>query len=228
MGKKAPPRWDFRDVSSGIQRIRNFLLGRKYVYHNRFPPLISPRSIPTPDIPRGPDYKLANQAYSNRNVLNSVKPPVVAPVAEGKVLRKPKDGRANKIRVGPKLSSSDAIEFSCPPLIGPVWWFDSHSYYKDVCVSPCGSPASSSPPSPPAPPCPSPCSGSEKKAPCPEESTTLEKPCPVPRSDPCAEKPPCELSPCDPPDDKPPPPPPPPKICDPCKPKSGGRRKRRK
>lgn len=83
MSKKVPKQWDFRDISSGLAKMREFLLGRKYVYHNRFPPLISPRTIPPPDIPRGPEYKYSNQWYGNRNAMGSVKPPVVAPIAEG-------------------------------------------------------------------------------------------------------------------------------------------------
>lgn len=76
-------KWDFRDVSVGIRMLREFLLGRKHTLHGRFPPLISPRTIPPPDIPRGPDYKYSQQYYIKRHAMNSVKPPVVAPVAEG-------------------------------------------------------------------------------------------------------------------------------------------------
>lgn len=73
--------WDFRDVSKGLARIREILLGRKFVNRHRFPPLISPRSIPPPDVPRGPENKYSDQYYGSRNAMNSVKPPVVAPVA---------------------------------------------------------------------------------------------------------------------------------------------------
>uniref|UniRef100_A0A2A4K6Y9 Uncharacterized protein n=1 Tax=Heliothis virescens TaxID=7102 RepID=A0A2A4K6Y9_HELVI len=171
--------------------------------------------------------------YFNRHALNSVKPPVVAPIAEGRLPRKPKDGPgALKPKCGSR-SNAQTIEFTCPPLIGPVWWFDSHSYYKEVCVTPCGTQASSASPPPPASPCPSPCDVDTPPPPS-KPPPPAKKPCPVPsaKSDPCApEKPPCQLSPCPPPQDpdKPPPPPPPPQICDPCKPpRSGGRRKRRK
>ncbi|CAG4943830.1 unnamed protein product [Parnassius apollo] len=78
----------FRDVSSGLQKLRDFLLGRKHTLHGRFPPTLAPRTIPPPDIPRGPDYKYSKQYYFKRNALDSVKPPVVAPVAEGRPLAK--------------------------------------------------------------------------------------------------------------------------------------------
>lgn len=75
--------WDFRDVSIGIKKIREFLLGRKFVFHHRFLPRLSPRSIPKPDVPRGPEYKYSAQYYFKRDAMNSVRPPVVAPIAEG-------------------------------------------------------------------------------------------------------------------------------------------------
>lgn len=77
------PKLEFRDISLGLQMLRSFLLGREHKLHNRFPPLIAPRTIPPPDIPRAPEYKYSKQYYSDRHAYDSVKPPVVAPVALG-------------------------------------------------------------------------------------------------------------------------------------------------
>lgn len=169
-------KFDFRDVSSGFQKIRQFLLGRKYKYHNRFPPLISPRSIPPPDVPRGPEVKYANHWYTHRNVLNSVKPPVVAPVAEGK----PKGKKVN-----PCYVKSDASAFSCPPTPGPPWWFDGHCYYEFIETSAKeGCPPPNPCEQPPSKPCPPPCPQKKEE---PPKCTPPPKPC-----DPCKPPPPQE------------------------------------
>lgn len=76
-------KWDFRDVSVGLKMLREALLGRRHTLHGRFPPQISSRTIPPPDIPRGPEYKYSNQHYFKRSAQDSVQPPVVAPIAEG-------------------------------------------------------------------------------------------------------------------------------------------------
>lgn len=172
MGKKV--NFEFRDVSSGFQALREFLLGRKYKFHNRFAAIISPRSIPPPDIPRGPEVKYANQWYANRNALNSVKPPVVAPVAEGK----PKGAKVN-----PCYAKADALAFNCPPTPGPPWWFDGHCYYEyietsaqDSCPPP-GDPCQQ----PPTKKCPPPCPEKKEEPKC----TPPPKPC-----DPCKPPPP--------------------------------------
>lgn len=75
--------WTYRDVSTLLQSLRNFLLGRKHTLHPRFPCAVAPRSIPRPDIPRGPEYKYSEQYYATRNYSEAVFPPVVAPVATG-------------------------------------------------------------------------------------------------------------------------------------------------
>ncbi|XP_045776119.1 uncharacterized protein LOC123874660 [Maniola jurtina] len=146
-------KFEFRDVSSGFQKLRNFLLGRKHVLHGRFPPLLSPRTLPPPDIPRGPDSKYSDMYYYQRSVYNSIQPPVVAPIAEGPpILRDPtKKAAAGGIR-------ADAISFNSAPTPGPAWWWDGHCYYE--CV-----PDPSSYPSPaqePDPYCPQEASSSSK------------------------------------------------------------------
>lgn len=76
-------KYKFRDVSYGLQKLRDFLLGRKHILHGRFPPNIAPRTIPTADLPRGPDTPYSQNYYYRRNAFHSVQPPVVAPIAEG-------------------------------------------------------------------------------------------------------------------------------------------------
>ena len=80
----------FRDISYGLQKLRDFLLGRKHTLHGRFPPMMASRTLPPADVPRGPDTKYSDKYYFQRNAFNSVHPPVVAPVAEGPPLIKPK------------------------------------------------------------------------------------------------------------------------------------------
>ncbi|XP_041980677.1 uncharacterized protein LOC121734257 [Aricia agestis] len=109
----------FRDVYDGIQTFRNFLLGRKYTLHNRFLPFISPRSIPRPDIPKSSVVKYSDNYYAQRHVFDSVKPPVIAPVAEAL----PADQKCGE--------STEAVCFQSAPTPGRVWWWDGHSYYED-------------------------------------------------------------------------------------------------
>ncbi|KAJ8718549.1 hypothetical protein PYW08_002786 [Mythimna loreyi] len=129
--------WEFRDVSKGLARLREFLLGRKNVNPHRFPPQLSPRSIPPPDIPRGED-KYSDHYYYNRDALNSVKPPVVAPVGP--------------VRIFPFMKS---LQFPSElPTPGCVWWFDAHCYYKEIYQEPCG--PTPTVPGPPKSTCPCP------------------------------------------------------------------------
>ncbi|CAH1637271.1 unnamed protein product [Spodoptera littoralis] len=131
--------------------------------------------------------------YTNRDVLGSVKPPVVAPIAEGS------RGNDGKLKIDRKKMDTRKLLFECPPTPGCTWWWDAHCYYKEISPTP--------PPCPPfAPPSPStasPC-GSQPAPPLPCKSEQSE--------DPCAQTPVCQLPPCE----KPPPPPP---CCDPCDPK---------
>lgn len=77
-------KFQFRDVSIGIQKLRDFLLGRKHVLHGRFPPTLAPRTLPPADLNRGClDSRYADKYYYQRSAYNSVEPPVVAPIAEG-------------------------------------------------------------------------------------------------------------------------------------------------
>ncbi|CAH2982146.1 unnamed protein product [Chilo suppressalis] len=109
-------KWAFRDVSILLQEIRNFLLGRKHTLHPRFPLKVSPRSIPPADIPRAPEYKYSNQYYYERNAFDSVKPPVVAPVAEGGGLSRNTVAAEN----GPRNTSGDPCR-GAPARAGSCW-----------------------------------------------------------------------------------------------------------
>lgn len=80
--------FEYRDVSLFFQMLRELLLGRPHNLHNRFPPALAPRTIPTPDIPRGPNDGYAKKYYYTRSASRSVKPPVVAPVAEGPPIKR--------------------------------------------------------------------------------------------------------------------------------------------
>ncbi|KAJ8714614.1 hypothetical protein PYW07_002839 [Mythimna separata] len=95
--------------------------------------MIAPRSIPPPEVPRGPEYKYSDQYYCYRDALNSVKPPVVAPVAAGATRCFPSGG--SKLKFPSEL-----------PTPGCVWWFDAHCYYKEVKFRPPCHPPSSGPP----------------------------------------------------------------------------------
>ncbi|RVE51313.1 hypothetical protein evm_003993 [Chilo suppressalis] len=112
-------KWAFRDVSILLQEIRNFLLGRKHTLHPRFPLKVSPRSIPPADIPRAPEYKYSNQYYYERNAFDSVKPPVVAPVAEGGGLSR-------------NTVAAENICLSRLPTPGHPWAWDGHRYYECI------------------------------------------------------------------------------------------------
>ncbi|KAM3965498.1 LOW QUALITY PROTEIN: uncharacterized protein ACR2FA_000343 [Aphomia sociella] len=173
----AKRKWDFRDVSLGLQILREFLLGRKHNLRGRFPPKVSTRTIPQPDIPRGPDDRYSNQYYFKRNVYDSVKPPKVAPVAEGPPLDQ---DPTKKTKAGG--AKTDTVFFSYLPSPGTAWWWDGHCYYE--CLS--------DPPPPPPPPCPPP-------PPAPRDCATPAATPPPARTacDPCqpANEPPCPLTP---------------------------------
>ncbi|KAG6441606.1 hypothetical protein O3G_MSEX001876 [Manduca sexta] len=122
---KGKGNWSFRDVSLGLQKLREFLLGRKHTLHGRFPTMISPRTIPTPDIPRGPDEHYSNKYYFTRHARDSVLPPVIAPVAEGPPMCRDPFKKAKPGGVPP-----DSVCFNCAPTPGPTWWWDGHFYYE--------------------------------------------------------------------------------------------------
>ncbi|CAH0588090.1 unnamed protein product [Chrysodeixis includens] len=142
MVKKGALKFEFRDVSSVFQKIRDFILGGKFKLENRFPPLISPRAIQRPDIPRGPEHKYADRWYSKRYMLDSVKPPVLSSLADGKPV------------VGggfPCVMKSEAVAFNCPPTAGAPWLLDGHCYYEFVAANMTSQ--SGCPPSQPSNPC---------------------------------------------------------------------------
>ncbi|CAH2049313.1 unnamed protein product, partial [Iphiclides podalirius] len=87
---------------------------------------MAPRSIPPPDIPRGVQLKYSAQYYFDRNALNSVKPPVEGPVAEGPPLT-----TAGKDKTSPCATKAQSkICFDRVPTPGPAWWWDGHCFYE--------------------------------------------------------------------------------------------------
>ncbi|CAG9566108.1 unnamed protein product [Danaus chrysippus] len=136
----------FRDVSYGLQKLRDFLLGRKHILHARFLPNIAPRTIPTADLPRGPDTPYSQNYYCRRNVFHSVHPPVVAPIAEGPPLIQ---DPTQKVKVGGVRA--DALLFDFAPTPGTPWWWDGHFYYELVPDPPASPPPKASQPDPCAP-----------------------------------------------------------------------------
>ncbi|XP_038222152.1 uncharacterized protein LOC119839784 [Zerene cesonia] len=115
----------YRDISDGLKKLRDILLGRKYNLHNRFPPFLAPRTIPPAEIPRCPDYKYSDQYYYERNAFDSVKPPIVAPVAEGPPISHDPTKKGSALK-------PDDICFNHPPTPGQSWWWDGHCYYEYV------------------------------------------------------------------------------------------------
>uniref|UniRef100_A0A8R2AN89 NADH dehydrogenase [ubiquinone] 1 alpha subcomplex subunit 7 n=1 Tax=Bombyx mori TaxID=7091 RepID=A0A8R2AN89_BOMMO len=130
------PKWDFRDISKGLKIFRDILLGRKHNLHGRFPPLMSPRSVPTPEIPRGPDNQYSKQYYYKRSAINSVFPPIVAPVAEGPPMNQDPTKKAQPGGIKP-----DTVCFHCAPTPGPPWSWDGHQYYECLPDPPPSSPS---------------------------------------------------------------------------------------
>ncbi|KAL1500741.1 hypothetical protein ABEB36_006186 [Hypothenemus hampei] len=75
------PRVQFHDVNPFLQRVRDFLLGRKHTLALRFRDLLATRSPPPPVLPDGPAHKLNTNYYYSRDARREVKPPEV--VASG-------------------------------------------------------------------------------------------------------------------------------------------------
>ncbi|KAK5646807.1 hypothetical protein RI129_005271 [Pyrocoelia pectoralis] len=71
---------DIRDVSPLIQKLRNFLGGRKVTLSLRLQKDIASRSPDPPNLPDGPSHLLNKNYYYTRDARREVQPPpVVAP-----------------------------------------------------------------------------------------------------------------------------------------------------
>ncbi|CAB3251066.1 unnamed protein product [Arctia plantaginis] len=155
----------FRDVCGVLRTLRDFLLGIKVPHqlHNRFNPLLAPRTLPPPDIPRTSVDRYSGIYYYTRHALDSVKPPVVGPIALGL-----EDSRKLSGTQQPAKPRTDSeLVFPTIPTPGPPYWFDAHCYYE--CV-----PDVVRPPKP-----------------CPPKEPPIPPPCPPPPPPPCAPNP-CE------------------------------------
>ncbi|XP_073993720.1 NADH dehydrogenase [ubiquinone] 1 alpha subcomplex subunit 7-like isoform X2 [Rhodnius prolixus] len=58
-----------------IKLLRDFLLGRSVPETHRYADEMSSRSPPPPDLPNGPNYRLFDVYYCNRDARREVSPP---------------------------------------------------------------------------------------------------------------------------------------------------------
>lgn len=66
-----------RDISPGLQVLRNFLLGRQHKMALRFEKDLAPRTADPPNLPEGPAHILSANYYYARDARREVHPPKV-------------------------------------------------------------------------------------------------------------------------------------------------------
>uniref|UniRef100_A0A1B6DZV9 NADH dehydrogenase [ubiquinone] 1 alpha subcomplex subunit 7 n=1 Tax=Clastoptera arizonana TaxID=38151 RepID=A0A1B6DZV9_9HEMI len=66
-----------REASYVIQKLKNFLLGRKLNTNLRYAEILSCKTQPPPNLPDGPSCNLFENYYFSRNARDDVRPPVV-------------------------------------------------------------------------------------------------------------------------------------------------------
>lgn len=72
-----PGRVPLHDVNPFLQKVRDFLLGRKHTLALRFQEQLATRSPPPPVLPDGPAHILSANYYFSRDARREVSPPEV-------------------------------------------------------------------------------------------------------------------------------------------------------
>jgi len=101
------------DVSPFLRKIRTSLFGRDSLPLNRWNVEMSPRSIPAPDLPKGPSHKLSANYYYTRDARRRIGPPTV-------VASNSSQGGMGLLPLESKATSSETgIATSVPKTPGP-------------------------------------------------------------------------------------------------------------
>ncbi|CAH1963450.1 unnamed protein product [Acanthoscelides obtectus] len=94
-----PKQIRMHDVNPFLQKVRDFLLGRKLTLALRFPDALSSRSPPPPNLPDGPHHKIAANYYYTRDARRDVAPPDVI-IPAPKQIEAGKESGAKRITPG--------------------------------------------------------------------------------------------------------------------------------
>lgn len=108
-----------RSVSPFIQKLRDFLLGRKHVTTHRYEDTIARRTQPLPFLPEGHSHKLSKNYYKDRSPFDSIHPPI-----EIKSMNKEKSISKGSEKANESVRSTG-------PIPGKVWHWDHHHSYSN-------------------------------------------------------------------------------------------------
>ncbi|KAJ8713006.1 hypothetical protein PYW08_008310 [Mythimna loreyi] len=100
-----------RDISPVMQKLRDFLLGRKHTNALRFEPLLADRTQPPPQIPDGSSHKHAQNYYYTRDGRREVAPPM---------------DLTKKLLVASDDKGAPKTAANVRPTPGPVYQWDKH------------------------------------------------------------------------------------------------------